>query len=344
MKKQVYFIIAGFIFFANAPVVGVARAIENQSADTSSQSPVGSITSEDYIDGKKKLEILLGNSVLPRKIIQEHDSGFCVVTFHVDTLNKVSDVKALIDYDCGCAESVAATVRGTSGKWKYFYKNDKKIPVNGKLLVKLVVAADREYRFKLLDRFPYEDGFQKGLALLKKSDFENAKLYFDSCLISDYENIDVRFNRAITLFKMQRKEEACADLDFALRSGDQEAAGIYESRCRDTHYDSTRIFSIADTMPQYSGGEKALLKFISDNLKYPLEARMNGIRGRVYVRFVIAETGDMESMEIMRGIGSGCDEEALRVIRMTNGHWKPAYRNGKTVKTAFNISLSFNYR
>jgi periplasmic protein TonB len=67
--------------------------------------------------------------------------------------------------------------------------------------------------------------------------------------------------------------------------------------------------------PQFPGGEKALLKFISDSLRYPIHAKENNIAGKVYATFVVEKDGRLTGVRILRGIGYGCDEEAVRLIQ-----------------------------
>ncbi|MCD4773909.1 MAG: TonB family protein, partial [Bacteroidales bacterium] len=69
-------------------------------------------------------------------------------------------------------------------------------------------------------------------------------------------------------------------------------------------------FVVVEQMPNYPGGEKAMFKFIGENIKYPEEARKQGISGRVYVTFVVEDDGEITDIKLLRGIGGGCDEEA----------------------------------
>jgi len=83
-----------------------------------------------------------------------------------------------------------------------------------------------------------------------------------------------------------------------------------------------------------------LNQFISQNLKYPKTAAEMGISGKVYVQFEVDETGTIKNIKVLRGIGAGCDEEAVRIIKLM-GKWKPGKQNGKAVKTTFTIPIVF---
>ncbi len=100
------------------------------------------------------------------------------------------------------------------------------------------------------------------------------------------------------------------------------------------------VFTVVEEMPEYPGGTEAMNKFIAGNINYPQKAKENGVQGTVYVSFHIAEDGSVSNALIMRGIGSGCDEEALRVVKMMP-KWKPGKQKGKTVKVSFTLPVKF---
>ena len=94
-------------------------------------------------------------------------------------------------------------------------------------------------------------------------------------------------------------------------------------------------------MPVFPGGEGALNKYLITNLKYPDAALKQKIQGKVYVAFVVDYTGKVTDAKILRGIGGGCDEEALRVMRSMPA-WIPGKQNGKAVNVQFNLPVVFS--
>jgi len=92
--------------------------------------------------------------------------------------------------------------------------------------------------------------------------------------------------------------------------------------------------------PEYPGGEEARTRFLQKNIKYPRMARESGIQGTVYVTFVVSKTGEISNVTVVRGIGAGCDEEAVRVIKLMP-KWIPGRQNGKPVPVWFNFPLKF---
>lgn len=100
------------------------------------------------------------------------------------------------------------------------------------------------------------------------------------------------------------------------------------------------IFQIVEEMPQFPGGEQKLMEFVAKNIKYPQIARETGIQGRVFVGFVVEPDGSISNVKLLRGIGGGCDEEAMRVIKSLP-KWKPGKQRGKAVRVSYQIPVFF---
>ena len=100
------------------------------------------------------------------------------------------------------------------------------------------------------------------------------------------------------------------------------------------------VFTIAEEMPEYPGGEPARVKFLQDNVNYPPSAQKRGIQGTVYITFIVDEKGDVIKAKVLRGVGGGLDEEALRVVKKMP-RWKPGKQAGKNVKVRFNMPIRF---
>ncbi len=103
------------------------------------------------------------------------------------------------------------------------------------------------------------------------------------------------------------------------------------------------IFRIVEQMPTFPGGEEKLFEYLGKNIKYPAMARDAGISGRVFVTFVVEKNGNITDVAILRGIGGGCDEEALRVVK-DMPKWKAGKQRGKPVRVQFNLPIFFNLR
>ena len=96
------------------------------------------------------------------------------------------------------------------------------------------------------------------------------------------------------------------------------------------------------TLPAYPGGTKAMIQFLSDNVKYPEEAKQNGIQGRVLVQFVVAADGSLAKVKVIRSAGDkSLDKEAVRVVK-SMPNWKPGTVRGKPAR--FHYSLPVNFK
>lgn len=100
------------------------------------------------------------------------------------------------------------------------------------------------------------------------------------------------------------------------------------------------VFTSVEQVPEFPGGIEAFGKFLATNIRYPKAARDNNVQGRVIITFVVEEDGSLSNMKVVRGIGSGCDEEAVRVLSISPA-WKPGIQNGKKVKVQYSVPVSF---
>ena len=101
------------------------------------------------------------------------------------------------------------------------------------------------------------------------------------------------------------------------------------------------IFTVVENDPEFPGGMEALYKYLQTSIKYPTIAKENNITGRVYVTFVVEKDGSIANPRILRDIGGGCGQEAIRVVKAMP-KWKPGKQRGKAVRVQFNLPVSFN--
>jgi protein TonB len=101
---------------------------------------------------------------------------------------------------------------------------------------------------------------------------------------------------------------------------------------------------MVESMPEFVGGQNGLNAFILASLHYPELAKESGISGTVFVSFKVDKKGNVSEVKVLRGIVAGCDEEAIRIIKLTAGKWKPGRQNGKTVSVLMNIPIQFTIK
>ncbi len=100
------------------------------------------------------------------------------------------------------------------------------------------------------------------------------------------------------------------------------------------------IFTIVEQQAEFPGGYSKMADFIFNHIKYPKQAFDESIEGTVYVQFVVRKTGKVTDYKVLRGIGYGCDQEALRVIKKMP-KWIPAQQKGQQVSMYFNLPINF---
>lgn len=103
------------------------------------------------------------------------------------------------------------------------------------------------------------------------------------------------------------------------------------------------IFTVVEEMPAFNGGIEELYKFLANNIKYPQQAKDAQIKGRVFVNFVVEKDGEVTNVNVLRGIGGGCDEEAIRVVS-SMPRWKPGTQRGENVRVSYNLPIKFSLK
>ena len=103
---------------------------------------------------------------------------------------------------------------------------------------------------------------------------------------------------------------------------------------------SQQIFTVVETMPEFPGGQGALLQYLAKSIKYPVIAQENGIQGRVSCSFVVNKDGSIVDAEVIRGVDPSLDKEALRVIN-SMPKWSPGKQRGKPVRVKYTVPVTF---
>lgn len=101
-------------------------------------------------------------------------------------------------------------------------------------------------------------------------------------------------------------------------------------------------FLTAEVMPQFVGGQEALMRYMQKNLHYPPQALRNNVEGRVYISFTVMASGDIADVQVLKGLGFGTDEEASRVVKNMPA-WVPGQQNKRTVSVRYTLPITFRY-
>ncbi|MBK7741119.1 MAG: TonB family protein [Saprospiraceae bacterium] len=105
--------------------------------------------------------------------------------------------------------------------------------------------------------------------------------------------------------------------------------------------DDNKIFTVVEQQPEFPGGIGAMYKWIGENLKYPSEARNNGLQGKVILQFTVEKDGSIANVKVVRdGVGGGAGDEAVRVVKKMPA-WKTGKQNGKSVRVQYTLPVTF---
>lgn len=113
-----------------------------------------------------------------------------------------------------------------------------------------------------------------------------------------------------------------------------------EIRMEAPYPDEGEIFVVVEQMPEFPGGADSMEKFIAANLVYPAKAKEMNLQGAVLVEFIVDTSGRVSNVRVIKGIGSGCDQEARRVVRMMP-KWSPGKQKGEPVRVAYKLIIRF---
>jgi TonB family protein len=102
-----------------------------------------------------------------------------------------------------------------------------------------------------------------------------------------------------------------------------------------------KIFTVVEKNPEFPGGMAGLGDYITKNLKYPEAAKRAQVSGRIFLSFVVNLDGSIQHVQILKGIGFGADEEAIRIVKAMP-RWKPATQDGKPVRVKYNLPINFS--
>lgn len=104
--------------------------------------------------------------------------------------------------------------------------------------------------------------------------------------------------------------------------------------------EETKVFDVVEQMPQYKGGDAALMDYLNKSIKYPVIAEENGIQGRVVCTFVVERDGSITDVKVVRSVDPSLDKEAVRVLKAMP-KWIPGKQNGSAVRVKFTLPVTF---
>jgi TonB family protein len=175
-------------------------------------------------------------------------------------------------------------------------------------------------------------GVEEGVPSLSPASQRETEISSDSFIIKEAQSASYANKQAELKAPLGKNESVAAG---------KSKNGNRRSEVGDEEVAEAEIFIVVEDSPQFPGGEEAFLRYLSENINYPHEAREASICGTVYITFVIERDGTINDVRVLRGIGGGCDEEAVRVISKMP-RWLPGKQRGKPVRVQFNMPIKFS--
>jgi TonB family protein len=133
---------------------------------------------------------------------------------------------------------------------------------------------------------------------------------------------------------------AIKQMDDCVRIADNIASKLSKGTLEEQAKEEAKLFDVVERMPEFPGGQAALLKWISDHIKYPAVAEENGIQGRVVCTFIVERDGSITNIQVVRSVDSSLDKEAIRVLKMMP-RWNPGNQNGSLVRVKYTVPVTF---
>ncbi len=147
--------------------------------------------------------------------------------------------------------------------------------------------------------------------------------------------------KAVTQIKIVSNDVKINDnVDIDVSASQNTAVANYTPPVEDEDVQQQQIFVVVEDMPHFPGGEAALMNYLAKHIQYPDLAKESGIQGRVFIHFVVEPDGTIDHVKVLRGIGGGCDQEAVRVVK-SMPKWVPGKQRGKPVRVSFNLPVKF---
>ncbi len=100
-------------------------------------------------------------------------------------------------------------------------------------------------------------------------------------------------------------------------------------------------YTYVEQMPEYNGGQKALMAFLGNNIKYPAAAKKAGVEGVTVISFIVETDGSVSEIKTVKTLSPETDEEARRVVKLTSGQWEPGMQSGKTVRVKYTLPVRY---
>jgi TonB family protein len=311
MKNILHYLLIGIL-------IGCSSVLKAQSDTNIDDKPVYGVEHMPQYPGgdEELLKFIHDNLRYPKVAAEVGIEGRVTIRFVISRTGEVTDVTVIRGLDPSCDREAVRVVK-MMPTWTPGSQNGKNVAVYYTLpIVYKLQKSNGEVRTPLLvvdgKIWPY--AALKDTNQLKPSNIKNITVLKDSAARAIYgEN----GNNGVL---------------------------VIETKSGFNNWDTSQkldkpIYDV-DMMPQYPGGDAALLQFIKNNLHYPPADAERNVQGRVTLRFVIDKIGQVTDIAVIRGLSTACDQEAIRVVKLMP-NWIPGKQNGRTVPVYYTLPIVY---
>lgn len=314
----------------NDPWDTIARIDPN---DKNAIYPLISIDKQpEFKGGNKEFQNFISVNLVYPEICKENlISGYVVVQFIVDKNGKTKDVVVKNKVHQLLADEAIRLIRSLPD-WTPGEKGGEKVNVSITVPIK----------FKIRGVYLLDDN----LTTEKESSVDRQLIVLDNSILPYGFDLNWLNSDEIMTTKLIVPQNIEEEKRFRLKYGPASLKGIVYATSKKYHAEHTtdtvgnKIYQVIEQMPQFPGGELELMKYIANNIKYPVMAQQTGVQGRVIVRFVVARTGEVDHVEVIRSLNTDCDKEAVRVVKLLP-KFIPGKQKGENVAVWYTLPITF---
>jgi len=313
MKKLLYYFLIGFLSLSSSSLLA-------QKADHSEDKPANIVEQMPQFPGGESalLNFIKENLKYPKASSAAGIEGRVIIRFVVNREGSVTNVTVIRGLDSLCNDEAVRVVK-MMPKWKPGMQQNSPVSVYYTLPIAYKLQKDGN---GTTDPLLLVDGISKPYALLKDTILLKPSTIKSITILKDSSAIASGFDgpRSKNGVIIVETIAHAAKIDSAIK------------------YDKP-IYGV-EVMPQFPGGEQALMTFIKQNLHYPRADAERSIQGRTTIRFIITKTGQVSYVTVVKGLSPGCDAEAIRVVQMMPT-WKPGLQKGVPVNVYYTLPFVF---
>lgn len=310
MKKTLQYLLFALITLGCQPVFA-------QTSESQKEKPVYGVEQMPQFPGGDEalMKFVRDNLKYPMKAAESGVEGRVTIRFVVGSTGEVTDVTVIRGLEPSC-DAEAVRVVKMMPTWIPGRTNGRNVPVyyTIPIVYKLQKRVEDNSPLLIIDGTPRPYSMLRDTLQLNPADIASATVLKDSAAIKMYGQKGKNGVVLITTKAEAAKKQSTVAEDIP----------IYE----------------AEVMPQFPGGELALMDFIKRNLRYPTSEAQRGVEGRTMIRFVVNKLGKITDVKVIRGISPGCDAEAIRVVKMMPD-WKPGTVKGKPASVYYTLPFVF---